>query len=147
MVQKLPPREPESARRAGQHATGHKLNSNCHILNKKVWNWSTNSFGNWSSEMRQQQQLAPALKFRFAAPYRGIGQARMHPLPRHTSNTVIDALPCMAREPGATVGLGIVSRGFLLGPAVARAAGLGFVAVRKSGGSPTRRCPDREHQA
>ncbi|MGH3480644.1 MAG: hypothetical protein ACRDQD_27905, partial [Nocardioidaceae bacterium] len=38
------------------------------------------------------------------------------------------------KESRATAVLGIEARGFLLGPAVAQAAGLGFVAARKGDG-------------
>lgn len=47
---------------------------------------------------------------------------------------VIDALAACGKESRATAVLGIEARGFLLGPAVAQAAGLGFVAARKGDG-------------
>jgi adenine phosphoribosyltransferase len=47
---------------------------------------------------------------------------------------VIDALAACVKESRATAVLGIEARGFLLCPAVAKAAGLGFVAARKGDG-------------
>lgn len=51
-----------------------------------------------------------------------------------TLSLVVEALAALVNEVPPTVILGIEARGFLLGPAVARASGLGFVAVRKDGG-------------
>lgn len=51
-----------------------------------------------------------------------------------TLDAVIRALADLVAETDATVVLGIEARGFVFGPAVARAAGLGFTAVRKSDG-------------
>jgi adenine phosphoribosyltransferase len=52
----------------------------------------------------------------------------------HTLALVVEALAALVEEAHPTVILGIEARGFLLGPAVARASGLGFVAVRKGAG-------------
>jgi len=51
-----------------------------------------------------------------------------------TLAVVVTALGALVHESGATLVVGIEARGFLLGPAVARAASLGFVAVRKGDG-------------